>query len=85
MIIPPSPHGDPLRYRRIYPVDRVRSVKIDKDATLVVEFDCLDEYPQDSIPGFENQPTNAHMGMSRENAERLVDLLTAVLTKEAAQ
>ena len=84
MILPPSPYGDPLRYQRTYPVERVRSVKVDNDGTVVIEFDCLDDYPQDSIPGFENQPTNAHMGLSRENAERLAVLLTTVLAQDAA-
>jgi len=80
MNIPNSPKGyDPIRYRREYPVDRVRSVKIDDDARLVIEFDCLDRGSHGTVLGFEHQPTCALLGMSIANAEKLVGLLNAAM------
>ena len=80
MHIPNSPKEiDPLRHRREYPVDQVRSVKIDDDAKFVIELDCLDDGFNSMFPGFEHQPTRAVIGMSRANAERLLELLNATM------
>jgi hypothetical protein len=84
MKIPKSPQAyDPLRQRREYPVGRIRSVQVDEDATLVIEFDCLDDGSNVKVPGIEHQPTCAVLGMSRANAHRLVRLLNAALTIDA--
>lgn len=85
MKIPSSPkHHDPIRYRRLYPVDRIHKVEIDHDDTLIIEFDCLDREPQDSIPGFERQPTQAVIGMTRENARKLLALIQENLANHAS-
>jgi hypothetical protein len=63
-----SPELDLLRITKMYPVDQVRSVKVDEDSTIVIELDCLDDWP-----------TNAIVGMSRQNAELLVARLQLVL------
>jgi hypothetical protein len=82
MKIPESPKNfDPLRIVRHYPVDRIESVEIDNDGTFEIVFDCLDRGPQEAPPGFENQPTQAVLGMTRENAEKLVGQLTAALAE----
>ena len=84
MKIPESPKNfDPLRVVRRYPVDRVESVSIDNDGTFEIVFDCLDRGPQEAPPGFENQPTQAVVGMTRANVEKLIDQLTAALVEGA--
>ena len=80
MKIPESPKNfDPLRVVRHYPVGQIASVTIDEDDTFEIVFDCLDRGPQEAPLGFENQPTQAVMGMTRENAENLVAQITLVL------
>ena len=77
---PRRPIGfDPLRIVRHYPVDRINSVNTHDHGAIEIVFDCLDRGPQEAPPGFENQPTQAVLGMTRENAERLVCQLTAAL------
>jgi hypothetical protein len=86
MNIPNPPQGyDPLRYHRESPVDRVRSVKIGDDATFVVELDYLDDGSYGTVPDFEHQPTRAAIGMSRANAEKLLELLNATLAVDVAK
>jgi hypothetical protein len=82
MRIPATPTDDPIRYRRLYPVDRIRKVEMDNDGTVVMELDCLDDGPQESIPGFENQPTAAVIGMTHENAAKLVALVQRCLADD---
>ena len=74
---------DPLRVVRHYPVDRIGSVTITDDGTFEIVFDCLDHGPQEAPEGFENQPTKAVMGMTRESAEKLIAQLTAVLAQSS--